>query len=479
MTEGSEQPPRTSRASFWLTILTALTAAVTIVDHAPGLNVFVVSVLGATAVLTVSRARLDVWRWGSAALGIVLIAMFVFRAAEWLLFFNMMAALGVGAVVFAGSSSWIGMMAAALSIPARLHRGLSVAARPLWGRLHSLERSSSLRFLRGTTVGLVAVTVFGLLFASADQAFARLTTDVLAPDWDLSLLPARVIVALMTMAFIGSYQLVDAEGPVSRGRSIWTAANEPSAPRIRATDWAIPLALLNAVFGLFVFVQITVLFGGRTHVLETAGLTYAEYARSGFFQLVAVAILTLGVVALVIRLVPDDQARERRLMKGLLGLLCVFTLIVLVSALRRIGLYEETFGLTRLRLVVHASLLWLFCVFVALVAAGVLWKGSWLPRALVSLTVLGLLGFNLLNPDALIARRNIDRFQATGKLDVGYLASLSPDAAGEVMRLPADLRACVLDRLVGAAQPDPFWAFNLSRHTARSLAEGTPDEDCY
>ena len=110
--------------------------------------------------------------------------------------------------------------------------------------------------------------------------------------------------------------------------------------------------------------QLTTLFGGDEHVLRTAGLTYAEYAREGFAQLMVVAALTLGVIALARR---DDRA-----LRLLLGLLCALTLVVLASALKRLGLYEEAFGFTRLRLLAHGGILWLGGLFVLVLAAGVL-----------------------------------------------------------------------------------------------------------
>ena len=64
--------------------------------------------------------------------------------------------------------------------------------------------------------------------------------------------------------------------------------------------------MLDVLFAAFVVLQLAALFGGDEHVLRTAGLTYAEYAREGFAQLMAVAALTLAMIALARR---DDRAR--------------------------------------------------------------------------------------------------------------------------------------------------------------------------
>lgn len=90
---------------------------------------------------------------------------------------------------------------------------------------------------------------------------------------------------------------------------------------------------------------------------ETAGLTYAEYARSGFAQLVIVALLTLAVVAASLRWARLDGHRTERLLRLLLMALCLLTIVVLASALHRLGLYERAFGFTRTRMAAHALLL--------------------------------------------------------------------------------------------------------------------------
>ena len=71
-----------------------------------------------------------------------------------------------------------------------------------------------------------------------------------------------------------------------------------------------PLGVLDALFLAFVAVQATVLFGGHRHVLETEGLTYAEYARQGFWQLLWVSALTLLVLSAVIRVAGREQHRR-------------------------------------------------------------------------------------------------------------------------------------------------------------------------
>jgi hypothetical protein len=209
--------------------------------------------------------------------------------------------------------------------------------------------------------------------------------------------------------------------------------------------------------GGFVATQAATMFGGNRHVLATAGLTYAEYARSGFAQLLVTAALVLAVVAAAGRWAGDGG----RLLRALLAALCLLTLVVLASAVRRLDLYEQAYGYTRLRVAADATLLWLGALFCLVLAAR--GAAAWLPRAALTVTAGAVLAFALSDPERRIAERDVARYAHTGHLDRGYLATLGPDAA------PALARACLTARVPA---PDGPASFNLARARARRALAG-------
>ena len=162
-------------------------------------------------------------------------------------------------------------------------------------------------------------------------------------------------------------------------------------------------------------------------------------------------------------------------MRILAGAICLFTLVIVTSALYRMDLYQEAYGMTRLRLVVTTFELWLGLVFVLLLVAGIRLRATWMPRLVVGSAVATLFGLVAINPDAYIADRNVARFEATGKIDTSYLSTLSADAVPALMTLPEPERSCAL-RLLAAdlAEADPWPAYNVSRQSARTvLAAGS------
>ncbi|ALI29121.1 hypothetical protein XA26_53290 [Mycolicibacterium fortuitum] len=390
-------------------------------------------------------------------LTLALLAVPALLAAEWMGALCLSAAWIVGWCTLAGGGTWTAVFSGPF-LPWVLFgrlRGWVEQAVKAWlpdrSGLPSLGRVAA---VAGLTVGLVVV--FGALFAAADPAFAHFAGN-LVPSFDGVDFAARAVVFGIVVTFVlgGAYLVrfpprLDALAPA------------PMQP-VPRWEWALPLGVLDALFVAFVAVQATVLFGGHTHVLETEGLTYAEYARQGFWQLLWVSALTLLVLSGVIRVAGRGTAADRRLVRILVGILCATSIVVVISSIHRMWLYQQAYGFSTERLMVITTEVWLGVVFVLVAIAGIRMTGRWLPRAVLVAGALALLGLAALNPERLIADRNIDRFEQTGALDAEYLSGLSSDIDPALARLPEHVRSCVQSH---RAQSDPWYQFNLSRWSA-------------
>jgi hypothetical protein len=252
-------------------------------------------------------------------------------------------------------------------------------------------------------------------------------------------------------------------------------------PERSRLEWALPLAVLNLLFGVFVAVQLVELAGGRASITRRTGMTLAEYARQGFWQLLWVLVLTLLVVALAKYWAPRSTPGDRLLVKSMLGVLCSLSLVVVFSAVLRMKLYVDAFGLSRLRLSVAGVELWLGLVFVLLLVGGILSTRAWLPRAVVLSAAVGLAVYGLIRPDALIAEQNVARFQQTGQIDIGYLRGLSADAVPALDRLPDDQRDCALQQISADLGDNsaPWYAISLGEAGARGILHDRPVSSTY
>jgi hypothetical protein len=428
-----------------LAVLAGLTAAAVLPGTALGVNVVIVAVLIGATVATTIRPSLR-----SAALGALSLALASMAAvldAGWVVALDLAGAWLLATFAVAGHA-----LAAPLAPLVQLRTLPSLAP--------SIS-PDSVRALRGVMLGGVLVVPFAALFWTADAAFAELGGGIPLPTGPS--VPGRVL------AFTAV--LLAALGLALATRKILEPASLTIRRRLEPAEWAIALALLNLLFLAFVAVQLAVLFGGNDHVLRTAGLTYAEYARQGFWQLIVAAALTLAVVAGAALLAEIRKPLHALVLKGLLGSLCLLTIVIVASALHRLDLYSQAYGLTRPRLAPETLTLGLGALFALVLIAGALPA----VRARLGPIVLygaaaGLLAFSISNPDYRIAERNFDRWRVTGGLDARYARGLSADAAPALARLPSPLRERVLDPLEARlAEPEPWYAWNLSRARARDL----------
>lgn len=469
------EPPVTHR-QLAAALAAGIVGAVAIPDEPIGLGVALTGAVLAAAVLTTRPADSwdEPWRRAAVACALAATPLPALSDAGWAIAAVLLAGVGMAVLAFGGGVTWLGLVRPAL-------RCLPVGLRSTGALASGLRRAvpGGQRFgpaVRATVLTVVLLAVFGSLFASADEVFGSLVDRFLLPDIDLGLLPVRLIVLAVVAVAVTTF--VRLRPAASDDRPL-----PPPTRHLAGVEWQVPLAGLVALFAAFVTVQFGVLFGGHERVLETAGLTYAEHARGGFAQLIVVAMLTLVVIAAAARYAPARGVVEARLRRGLLAALCGLTLVVLASALHRMDLYEEAFGATRARFGGRAIIWWLAGVFVLVLIAGARQRVRSLPRVVALLTGIAVVATGYLQPDAMIARWNVERYEAEQAIDVDYLAGLSADAVPALLELPADVRGCVLPRhasKLAEVERDAGWGgWNLSRaRAADALAEDAGTLDC-
>ena len=457
--------------------LAALLASLGVPDQEPGLSIFVVWAL-VVLVMWNAAGRAGIVSRLFIIASLIPVSLVAIRGAEWVVALELAAGFGVAVVGVSGSGSWTQIATASIQSLRGLLRGFVMMFKPVTASFPKVSERIG-HSLRGIVITCVLVVVFGGLLLSADRAFSALADDWLVPDFDfrVDLVVARIVLFAGTLAGAGSLALL---APGFRGgatATLTTPKVEPHRGLLQPREWKLALIVLNVLFGLFVAVQLTVLFGGHSHVLETAGLTYAEYAREGFFQLLAVAVLTLGVIAWVANSCRSDL--DRKWARILLGTLCVLTLVIIASAFKRMNLYEDAFGATRLRLMADLAIWALAAMFCFVLVAGVRWKGAWLPRGAIAICLIAVIGFGVSNPDARIAETNVAHFKETGEIDLSYLRTLSADALPALLELPDPERACTIGPILARLDGEPApWAFNLSRSNALDLLDDDPPPEC-
>jgi hypothetical protein len=331
-------------------------------------------------------------------------------------------------------------------------------------------REPVLSVTRGALLATPLLLLFGGLFVAADAVFEELVRDVFG--FDVAEVAGHVLLAGLfawTSAGILWVALL-ARNPAS------LAFRRPWVISLGVMEIGVVLGLLDILFLAFVVVQVRYLFGGAERVVATVGLGYAEYARRGFFELVTVTALVLPMLLLAHWLVRTESRVPVRVFRALAGTMVVLLSVVMASALQRMYLYQQEFGLTELRLYATIFMLWISVVLVWFVLTVLRGRRDRFAFGALVTGLAAILVINAVNPDAIITRTNVARMQAGERFDPYYLTTLSSDAVPALVEslpmMDRKDRSVIEDELRDRwSSDDGGWrTWNLSRSRAQRLA---------
>jgi hypothetical protein len=328
-----------------------------------------------------------------------------------------------------------------------------------WSRL---PRGTAVRSggvaLRGAMIATPALLVFGALLISADAAFARVLGDLFAFDFAEIALHALVTAAgaAVCAGFLRSLAL--------SGRA--PMPQRPSLLRLPQAETNIAVALIDLLFAAFVLVQLRYFFGG-SDAMRIGEMTYAEYARRGFFELVWVVALVVPMLLVAEWLIDKSDARGLRAFRLLALAQIALVLVIAASAWRRMELYRDEYGLTRLRVFTTAFMIWLAVLLVWLALTALTGRRERFAMGALAAAVLTITILHAVNPDALIVRTNLARAAAGRRaFDTSYALALSDDAAPEIFSNASAFPPRGLQQFAKRARPEGWRTWNVSRHQA-------------
>ena len=322
--------------------------------------------------------------------------------------------------------------------------------------------------IRGVFVAIPLALVFCALLMSADPVFENVIRSAVV--WDYSTAGSHAflsaILAWLSAGYLWGF--VSGEHPL---KNISMAAKPLS---LGIVEVGIVLGTLVILFLIFVVVQFAYLFGGEEMIFATAGLSYAEYARRGFFELVAVAALVIPVLMVANAVLSERDGRDRQSFRSLSTVILILVALIMASAFQRMLLYTDAYGLTHDRLYVCVFLGWVGTVL-GLFAGTVLFGSGRHFVMAASLSGFAFLSvLNVVNPDALVVRVNLARAEAGNPVDLRHLSSLSDDALPLILERMFVLSwqdRCDLLTFLAVRQmdrPTGWKSWNFGRHRAVS-----------
>ena len=291
----------------------------------------------------------------------------------------------------------------------------------------------------GVAVALPVIGIVLNLLTQSDQNFSSWMSRLLRYATEFSpwgfvwklLLGIPVAVYLFAVMY-GDAHRMGTESITHERATRWSR----SAQRITTVALAAPTAILCGIYIVFFAAMGSYLFSAFAGHLP-AQSTYAEFAREGFFQLATVAginLAVLGFTYLFAKRVPShpDSHPELKIPPSLrvLGtILTALTLLLVVTAMSKMILYVDQYGLTRLRVYTLWFMGLLFVIFTLV--------GGWhirrfridIPIFLV--VAVSFVGLIWADTDAMISQYNVDNYLkgTMDQVDIAYLANDLSDAA--------------------------------------------------
>ncbi|MDE1464391.1 DUF4153 domain-containing protein [Spartinivicinus poritis] len=306
--------------------------------------------------------------------------------------------------------------------------GFTIQAAAPFVAINSTKR----HYLRSIIFGLLWATplllLFGGLLIASDPRFQHFAESIFSFNAEQIMLTGVEFGCYWFITLIFFYlTLAPGVGQAKSSNEILQQTTKASIS-VDSIQVLTVLASINLLFFAYIGVQLTYFFGGDKLVLNTDNLSYATYAKQGFWELVFVAMLVIPVLLVVDALQTNKPSNIKKWCLRLSILTIVATAIIELSALHRMALYLKNYSLTELRFYSTAFLFFIMSIFICYAVtvlrqkrgAFVLWSSS---TALSFILIL-----NIINPDALIAKANLENKFSNIKPDTSYLSSLSEDA---------------------------------------------------
>ena len=313
-----------------------------------------------------------------------------------------------------------------------------------------------LKLLIGISAAVIP-TVIVLLLLSYDRGFVSILKKIFDFSlWDIF----SHIFSLIFAIPIGMYVFgLFVSSQDHKGSNVITAQSCRTtykkikiAPAVTVLSAVVPLLCIYVVFFIS---QWKYYISGFTGSLPNQ-LSYAEYARQGFFQLCAVAVINFLVILSVVMFMRRNNHASTVLLKILSIIYSLFTLVLISTAVAKMVMYINCYGLTPKRVYATWMMLVLAIIFILIIVKQFVPKLNAL-AASFAVCIIMFSVLSLSNMDALIAKYNVDRY-INGSLetvDMDAMDDLGIAAIPELVRL-----AEVLDERNGTDITDVSGAEN-------------------
>ncbi len=306
--------------------------------------------------------------------------------------------------------------------------------------MFSGKGNKSGRFILKMFLGiLIAIIPSMIIFAllSYDEGFSNIIEKIFDfENFDLFKNIVRLVLALPLGAFAYSIYIssIDkkCEKVLTYDSCKKTMKSMHFAPVVTVLTAVVPILFIYIVFFIS---QWKYYVSGFTGVLPN-GFSYAEYAREGFFQLCSVSVINLIILTVIAMFLKRKEDKTSIVLKILSVIFSVFTLVLISTALSKMYMYINCYGLTPKRVYATWLMLVLALVFILIIVKQFVRKIKLIALSLAILVFM-FAGLSLSGIEEFIAEYNVDRYLdgSLSTVDIEALNELGDPAIEHLVRL--------------------------------------------
>lgn len=261
---------------------------------------------------------------------------------------------------------------------------------------------------------IIALVVIGLL-SSADNEFAKVFSGIFKNIniFNVPELTIRIITIVIAFFYFAGFFM----NMLDKENGLREFEEDGNVEKKESYTIRMMMTVLNAIYLLFCFTQIKVLFTEES-------IKYSEFARKGFFQLMIVSLINIFMILKANNKNLKETDKQVKYKKIMCIVMVIFTLVIIISAFARMTLYQQNYGYTRLRVLVDLTLITEIILLIPTIIYILKNKINLMKTYFIIIVVMYCI-VNFINVDKFIVKNNIDRYKETGHIDIEYLIDMN------------------------------------------------------
>lgn len=274
----------------------------------------------------------------------------------------------------------------------------------------------------------VLIVVIPLLISS-DDAFSGMMSEIFTNSGNTFTTILKIVFGIIISLFAISYGFSLKNRRILRIKE----SNFSGIDNIYIISF---LSAITVCYLLYLFSQLAYFFSAFSGFLPNGEITYAQYARKGFFEMCVIAVINLGIVFLSLLLAKKYNGKVCVGIKAITTFIAVFTLIIIATAISKMVLYINTYGMTVLRITTSAFMLFLAVVFISVILRIYIAKINVVKTALLSAGIIVLV-LGMFNVNAVCAKYNYQAYKENklDSVDIEAMYNLGDEGIPYIVKL--------------------------------------------